>query len=237
VIVYVSAGPTAISSDHQTVLGESLGDRGSLGWWRWYGVPLTETYQPFRVFSRVLSPQTAISLMGSIAMDSSQDIALGNRISSPSMYPSINYTGRLPSDTPGISGKRGSRSSLARAHRLHLHAGGDDTACDRRRGRLHILVHEPIYNGYRPVSTETRLASFKFPSCGSTTVTSPCRRPRHRIGDQGQCDTYTVTLTPLRRIHVNCSINQASVSAIRASARLQSGFVMASGNLHYGRNP
>jgi hypothetical protein len=47
------------------------------------------------------APDSKYRWMGSIAMDSAQDIALGYSVSSSSTYPSIRYTGRVPTDTLG----------------------------------------------------------------------------------------------------------------------------------------
>ena len=40
--------------------------------------------------------------MGSVAMDQSSDIALGYSVSSSTLFPSIRYTGRVPSDPLGV---------------------------------------------------------------------------------------------------------------------------------------
>ncbi|MCA1553741.1 MAG: hypothetical protein LC737_05130, partial [Chloroflexi bacterium] len=50
------------------------------------------------------SPDSTSRWMGSIAMDKNGDIALGYSASSSSMYPSVAYTGRAPTDALGTMG-------------------------------------------------------------------------------------------------------------------------------------
>jgi len=145
---------TAIFSDHQHGR-ESLGDAGSSVGERWYEFHAPEkNYQPFRVLKQgyfapdsnyrcgegFRSPWTAHT----ISRLATQSLA-------PKHVPSINYTGRLPYDTPGTMERR-----------LKIVAGpGLTSFTSNRWGRLHrmaidgaddcnILVHEPIIYGYRP---------------------------------------------------------------------------------------
>jgi hypothetical protein len=48
------------------------------------------------------SPDSDHRWMGSAALDGMENLALGYSVSSTSTYPSIRYTGRLSSDTPGL---------------------------------------------------------------------------------------------------------------------------------------
>ncbi len=58
---------------------------------------------PWSVYQEgTYSPDSKCRWMGSIAMDSSSNIAIGYSVSSAEMYPSIRYTGRVSSDPLGV---------------------------------------------------------------------------------------------------------------------------------------
>ena len=105
--------------------------------------------------------------MGSIAMDKAGDIALGYSASSSSVYPSIRYTGRVPTDPLGtmqaetiVQAGTGSQSTF------NLHRWGDYSA----------MTVDPVDDCTFWYTTEylkangswnwsTRIVSFKFPGC------------------------------------------------------------------------
>jgi len=103
-------------------------------------------------------------------MDKAGDIALGYSLSSSSVFPSIVYTGRVPSDALGTMESE-----------TTIHAGsGSQTGGLSRWGDYTSMAIDPAddctfwySNQYEPSSGNfnwaTWLASFKFPSCGSTT--------------------------------------------------------------------
>ena len=93
-------------SDHQTWLVSHSVTAGSSVGERWYEFHAPENSTSLSVFQQgtfagTFPPDSNYRWMGSIAMDSAQNIALGYSISSTSMYPSIGYTGRVPTDVPG----------------------------------------------------------------------------------------------------------------------------------------
>ncbi len=112
--------------------------------------------------------------MGSIAMDSSGNIALGYSISSGSMYPSIRYTGRLANDPLG---------QMTIAERGIINGGGSQTNTDGRWGDYSAMVADPSENGkfwytqeYFSTSSnanwKTRIGSFSFSNVFSTMTTA-----------------------------------------------------------------
>jgi uncharacterized repeat protein (TIGR01451 family) len=144
--------------------------------------------------------------MGSLAMDKAGNIALGYSLSSPTMYPSIAYAGRLAGDPAG---------QLAQGAVLMLAGtGGRIQETDPvtgpgeagRWGDYTSLVMDPANdctfwytNEYYEVTGafdwHTRIGSFTFPSClgggadiGVTTTAPP---PPVRVGDQ---ITYSVAV-------------------------------------------
>ena len=102
--------------------------------------------------------------MGSIAMDTLGDIALGFSISSTSMFPSIRYTGRMNNDPLG---------QMTIAERGIINGGGSQTTSDGRWGDYSAMSPDPSELGkfwytqeyYATTSTsnwKTRIASFSF---------------------------------------------------------------------------
>src|SRR5664279_1034041 len=104
--------------------------------------------------------------MGSIAMDKAGDIALGYSASSSSVYPSIRYTGRIPTDPIG---------SMESETVIQSGAGYQATGLSRW-GDYSAMSVDPVddctfwyTNEYLKSNGtwnwSTRIASFKFPSC------------------------------------------------------------------------
>ncbi len=89
-------------SDHQSiVLNHTVNAGSNIAGVRWY--ELRNTGSGWTVYQQgTYSPDSNSRWMGSIAMDSLGDIALGYSISSSTMYPSIRYTGRMNGDALGL---------------------------------------------------------------------------------------------------------------------------------------
>jgi Fibronectin type III domain len=114
------------------------------------------------------APDSAYRWMGSIAMDQAGDIAVGYSLSSSSIFPSIRYTGRVPSDVLGTM----------EAENTLLTGGGSQLPTLSRWGDYSAMSIDPVDDCTFFFTTEylkasgtfnwsTRIASFKFPSCGS----------------------------------------------------------------------
>jgi hypothetical protein len=112
--------------------------------------------------------------MGSIAMDSAGNIALGFSISSTNMFPSIRYTGRLSGDPLGV---------MTIAESGIINGGGSQTNVDGRWGDYSALVADPSEVGKFWYTTEyysstsnsnwkTRIASFSFGNIFSAVASS-----------------------------------------------------------------
>ncbi len=104
--------------------------------------------------------------MGSIAMDKVGDIALGYSASSSTTYPSIRYTGRVPTDPLGTMQAENSIQAGGGSQTGNLHRWGDYSAMavDPVDGCTFWYTSE-----YEKTSGSfnwsTRIASFKFPNC------------------------------------------------------------------------
>jgi hypothetical protein len=105
--------------------------------------------------------------MGSLAMDHNGDIALGYSVSSSSVYPSIRYTGRLVGDPLG---------QMAQGEAVIITGTGSQTSSSGRWGDYSMMAVDPLddctfwytQEYYQTISSggwQTRIASFKFPSC------------------------------------------------------------------------
>ena len=105
--------------------------------------------------------------MGSIAMDSTGNIALGYSVSSDSVYPSIRYTGRLVDDPLGIMGQ-GETDLVA--------GSGSQTHSASRWGDYSTMSVDPVddctfwytqeyVETTGSASWQTRIGSFRFPNC------------------------------------------------------------------------
>jgi len=187
-------------SDHQTWLVSHAVTAGSSVGERWYEFHAPENSTSLSVFQQgTFAPDSNFRWMGSIAMDSAQDIALGYSISSPGMYPSISYTGRVPSDALGTMESEAQIVAGTGSQSLTGNRWGDYTsmAIDGADDCTFWYTNQ-YYMVTAQFDWSTRLASFKFPSCGSTTPDfSLSGSPPSQSVVQGQGTTYTVTLTPL----------------------------------------
>jgi len=84
---------------------------------RWY--ELRRTTGNWSLYQQsTYSPDTNSRWMGSIAMDSAGNIALGYSVSGSDLYPSIRYTGRMRNDLPGM---------MTIAERSMIEGGGAQT--------------------------------------------------------------------------------------------------------------
>jgi len=146
---------------HSVTAGNSVGER-------WYEFRAPENSTTLSVYQQgTFAPDSNYRWMGSIAMDSNQDIALGYSISSSSMYPSINFTGRTASDSLGtmeteaqIVAGTGSQSDTS-------NRWGDYTsmAIDEADDCTFWYTNQ-YYMTTASFDWSTQLASFKFAGCG-----------------------------------------------------------------------
>jgi hypothetical protein len=104
--------------------------------------------------------------MGSIAMDKVGNIAVGYSASSGTVFPSIRFTGRVPSDPLGT----------LQAENILQAGGGSQLANLNRWGDYSALQIDPVDDCTFFYTTEylkasgtfnwsTRIASFKLPGC------------------------------------------------------------------------
>ncbi|MEO5898479.1 MAG: CARDB domain-containing protein [Vicinamibacterales bacterium] len=151
---------------------------------RWYEIR-NPRFSPTLFQQGTYAPDGDHRWMGSVAMDAAGNLALGYSVSGPSTFPSIRYTGRLAADAPGVM-TQGEVEVVA--------GGGSQTEASGRWGDYSTMAVDPAddctfwytQQYYAATSTsgwQTRIATFSFPSCGSSTtlprvtvtVTAPAR--------------------------------------------------------------
>ncbi len=131
---------------------------------RWYELRALENGD-FTVFQQsTFAPDSNTRWMGSIAMDKRGDMAMGYSISSSTMYPSINFTGRVTTDPPSTMEQEAS-----------IMAGTASQSYSDRWGDYSSMVPDPADDCLLWYTTEylqsgsqnwrTRIVSLRFPSC------------------------------------------------------------------------
>lgn len=159
---------TASELDHQSwlVSHSVTSPSGQVGE-RWYEFRAPEGSTTLTEYQQdTFAPDSNYRWMGSIAQDKLGDMLLGYSISSSTMYPSINYTGRVPTDPLGTMETEaqmfaGTGSQIDTADRW-----GDytDMAIDSQDSCTFWYVNE-YYTVTGTFAWSTRLGSFKFPGC------------------------------------------------------------------------
>lgn len=153
-------GTESLVVSHAVTAGSSVGER-------WY--EFRSSGGNLSVFQQgTYAPDSSYRWMGSIAEDRSGDIALGYSVSSSSLRPGVRYTGRLPGDAAG---------TMPQGEATVITGGGSQTGGLTRWGDYSAMSVDPsddctfwYANEYIPANGSfnwrTRVASFKFPSCG-----------------------------------------------------------------------
>jgi hypothetical protein len=172
---------------------------GSGGGVRWYEIQ-NPAGTPVVAQQSTFAPDSSYRWMGSVAMDQVGDMALGYTVSSSSISPSVRFTGRVPTDP----------ASTMEAEVNVVSGTGSQNGNLSRWGDYSAMQVDPVddctfwYTQEYMKTTgsfnwNTRIASFKFPGCGSTAT------PDFTIGSapssltitQGSNGTSTITITSL----------------------------------------
>ena len=154
-------------SDHQAwlVSHSVTSPSGQVGE-RWYEFRAPETSTTLAAFQQgTFAPDNSYRWMGSIAMDKAGNIALGYSISSSSIFPSINFTGRVPLDPLGtmetestIANGTGSQTDTANRWGDYTSMAIDNDGCT-------FWYTNQYYTTTSSFNWSTRVASIRFASC------------------------------------------------------------------------
>ncbi|MDQ3877314.1 MAG: hypothetical protein M3290_03035 [Actinomycetota bacterium] len=147
--------------------------------------------------------------IGSIAMDKSDELGLGYSVSGTSVFPGIRFTGPLSPDSDGATTEstlmNGAGSQIGGGHRWGDYSS---MSIDPFDGCTFFYTNEYYATTAQGGLWNTRIGSFRFPTCDTTTPTGPgtdATAPR-------VLDAYAspVTFTPTRRRHRSTFINWES---------------------------
>jgi uncharacterized membrane protein len=183
--------------DHEAMVVNQSVDTGSSVGVRWYELrsPLSGTFTLYQ--QGTFAPDSNYRWMGSAAMDQAGDIAIGYSESSSSMFPSIYYTGRIPTDALGTM----------RAETSLLQGTGSQTGLSRW-GDYSALRIDPsddctfwYTNQYLPSTGSfnwaTFVGSFKLSNCSAAPDFSISASPASQPVTQGNSGSYTITMSSL----------------------------------------
>src|SRR5215472_6916895 len=146
------------------------------------------------------APNADFRWMGSIAIDQAGDMALGYSVSSSSTHPSVALTGRTPSDaantmeveTVVIAGT-GAQTSSRRA----VSRWGDYSAMQVDPSDDCTFWYTNEYMKTTGIfNWNTRIATFKFPNCGTGADFSLSASPANVTTTPSNSETSTITVNP-----------------------------------------
>ncbi len=135
---------------------------------RWYELRRTPSGSgTFSVFQQgTFSPDTTFRWMGSVGMDKTGDIAVGYSASSSSVFPSIRYTGRVPTDASGTLEAETSLLAGSGSQLSNLNRWGDYSSITIDPGDDCTFFYTTEYlKSSGTFNWSTRIGSFKFPGC------------------------------------------------------------------------
>jgi hypothetical protein len=211
-------------NDHASMVVNHTVNAGSnVAGIRWY--ELRKTTGAWSVYQQsTFSPDANSRWMGSIAMDTAGNIALGYSISSSSMFPSIRYTGRMKNDA---------LNSMTIAEKGIFNGTGSNTVNDNygtcRWGDYSAITCDPVGNATfwytqqyivtNGSNWHTRIASFSFQN--SLSVHATANPSLINIGGSSQLNvtatggtgTYTYSWTSLP-VGFNSTMQNPTVSPV-----------------------
>src|SRR6202023_1241955 len=204
---------------HESLVVNHSVTAGSGGGVRWYEIQ-NPSGTPTVAQQSTFAPDSNYRWMGSIAMDQSGDMAVGYSVSSGSLNPTIRYTGRVPTDPSGTMGAEVNVVTGTGSQTTGLSRWGDYSAMqvDPVDDCTFWYTQEYIKtNG--TFNWNTRIANFKFPTCGSTTPDfTVSASPSSLTITQGSNGTSTITIT---------SLNGFNAATTLSASGLQSGVTAA----------
>ncbi len=173
---------------------------GSGGGVRWYEIQ-NPAGTPVVAQQSTFAPDSNYRWMGSVAMDQAGDLALGYSVSAASsVFPSIRFAGRVPTDPASTLEAEVNIVSGAGSQNGNLSRWGDYSAMQVDPvDDCTFWFTEEYMKTTGSFNWNTRIASFKFPSCGSTATPdySIAASPSSLTINQGSSGTSTITITSL----------------------------------------
>ncbi len=214
---------------HSVDTGTGSGNTGT----RWYELRKTGGGS-FGLFQQgTYAPDSDYRWMGSIAMDKFGNIGLGYSVSSSTTSPTIRYTGRLPTDPPG---------SMQAENDLLTGIGHGSQTSYARWGDYSSMTIDPVddctfwftteYQSVNGNAWSTRIASFRFPSCGgAVAISSVSLNPTSVVGGSSSTGTVTLSGAPAADTVISLSSSNASVAQVPSSVTVAAGATSADFNV------
>ncbi len=171
------------------------------------------------------SPDSTNRWMGSVAMNSAGDIAIGYSASSSAMYPSLRYTGRLAGDP---------LNSMTQGEGTLIAGTGAQTHTAARWGDYSMLAVDPVddctfwYTSEYVQTTgsatwRTRIGSFKLSNCVSGPTPTPSNTPiPPTVTNTGLPPTATNTPVPPTATNTPAPITSTGFLAPTANSAVTS---------------
>jgi hypothetical protein len=153
-------------SDHQSMVMNHTVKTGNRTGIRWY--ELRRTTGNWSLYQQsTYAPDSNYRWMGSMAMDSAGNIALGFSVSGSNLYPSIHFTGRMKNDPPGqmtISEQSIIEGNGAQTHPASTYARwGDYSSMTVDPWDPSVFWYtQQYYPESADIDWHTRIASFSF---------------------------------------------------------------------------
>ena len=145
---------------HSVTAGNSVGER-----WYEFRAPINHP-TALTVFQQgTYAPDSTYRWMGSLAMDKMGNIALAYSTSSSSQFPSINFTGRAPSDPAGTMESEGLLFAGTGSQVDTADRWGDYTSMAIDNDGCTFWYTNQYYTATASFAWSTRVASLKFPNC------------------------------------------------------------------------
>ena len=213
---------------HSVDTGTGIGNTGI----RWY--ELRKTSGAFGLFQQgTYAPDSDFRWMGSIAMDGSGNIGLGYSVSSGGMSPTIRYTGRTSGDAPGtMQGENDLLTGIGHGSQTSYTRWGDYSS----------MTVDPVDDctfwfttEYQPVNGNawsTRVASFRFPTCGgAVSISSVSLNPSSVVGGSSSTGTVTLAAAATTDTDITLSSGNTSLAQVPTTVTVLAGATSANFNV------
>jgi hypothetical protein len=158
--------------DHESLVGNYTVSSNSVAGIRWFELRSVSSGTPTVFQESTYQPDNKWRWMGSVAMDTKGDLALGFSRSSASIFPQIRYAGRLVTDPP---------NTLAQGETSLFDGTGSQIGTGNRWGDYSDITVDPVddctfwytqeyYATNSSFNWRTRIGNFKFPGCGKAKI-------------------------------------------------------------------
>lgn len=196
---------------HESLVTNHSVVAGSAGGVRWYEIQ-NPSGTPTVAQQSTFAPDSNYRWMGSIATDQAGDMAVGYSVSSSSVNPSVRYTGRVPTDPAGTMEAEVNVVTGTGSQTTGLSRWGDYSAMQVDPVDDCTFWYTQEYmktNG--TFNWNTRIANFKFPSCGGTADFTVGASPSSLTITQGGNGTSTITVTSLNGFNAATTLSASGL--------------------------